>query len=635
MVGEGDGLSHVIAMAKRDSRWWRTSLRDEVHETIAGTVLHLIQHTDRRKYYAAWRSLYADEPVPGVKDQGRERRARHNLIASLVDAAHAKQIKQRPKPMILTTEGDTVQQRKAEELTEWCAGEFERLDLYEAVLEPAAMESKLVGTGWAKVYAYDGKPCAELCYDEDFFFDPREEKHNCVRTLYHARPMDRWVLAEEYRKNPRMRKAILDAPGSTHDYEDPSHVDDMADLILVIEAWRLPSSEREPGRHAICIEGATLLHEEYTKKKFPFRKLHWKPKPRSIRGIGIVEGEAGSQAELNELTASISRAYNRCVPFMIASQASGFNPEQVTNEEHAWYKCSGDVNQIKVHMPPPVLPDYTMREDRLIARAFERNRISQLSAQGQKPAGLNSGKALVVHNDIDNENHIVPNRAYERFAVEIGEALIEVAEDLVREAEEARERGEEVEIPKLTSYAGKNALQAIDFKDVRLQDQPMVMRTYPISALAQTPQARFEQVADMMNTGMIPVEEARKMLDNPDIDARNRRAFAARNLIEKMLDEALAKGKRSADLVCRYMDLNYARQQAWLTFCEARFIGAPQSHVDAVEEICGAIDTEIKNMEAEAAEKAAAEQAAMQAANAPPMPGPMAAPAPLPAAGMG
>lgn len=598
-----------------DRRWWTRAKGSDVHEQIAGAVVEMISKDQRREAYANWRALYCDEPTKGLISQGRTRRHRHNLIASLVDAAHAKQIKQRPRPQILTSEGSTVQQRKAKDLTEWVAGEFERLDLYECVMEPAAMESKLVGTGVLKGFVHDGRPCMELAYAEDIFVDPREQKHNAVRTLYHARAVDRHVLAGMY---PKYKARIMDAPPSVLDpADDANDGNDMADLVMVVEAWRLPSSEKMPGRHAICIDGCTLRHVEYTKHKFPFRKLHWKPKPRSWFGIGLVEGEAGTQAELNALTQTISDAYALCVPIVIVGMNQKLNRHQVTNEPWAWYTTDGDPNAVKVHMPPAISPDFTMREDRLIARSFERNRISQLSAQGQKPAGLNSGKALIVHNDIDNENHVVPNRAYERLCVEAGELLVELAEDIYQGYEQAKERGEDVAAPDLTTYSGKDSLRELDFGDVRLGDDPMVMRAYPISSLAASPQARYEQIAEQMQMGLLSREQGLMLLDNPDMDAWNRREFADRRLVDKILDDALAYGKHGAAAVSRYMNLPYARKQAWLAYNEAHILGAPQSHIDALEEICGAIEQEIEQLKAEEAEKQAAAQAAAPQPTAP------------------
>jgi PAB1-binding protein PBP1 len=127
----------------------------------------------------------------------------------------------------------------------------------------------------------------------------------------------------------------------------------------------------------------------------------------------------------------------------------------------------------------------------------------------------------------------------------------------------------------------------------------------------------------MMEAGPVPIEKAQELLENPDIDAYTRRAFAARKLIDNMLDEAMSKGRRTSDLVSRYMDLQYSRKQAWLAYNEAIFIKAPQDHIDAIEEICGAIETTIKQLAAEEAEEAAAQAAAMAPPPMPMPPGPM------------
>src|SRR5690606_17907548 len=104
--------------------------------------------------------------------------------------------------------------------------------------------------------------------------------------------------------------------------------------------------------------------------------------------------------------------------------------------------------------------------------------VSPMSAHSQKPQGLNSGKAMLVHEDIESERHAMLGRAKDRLTIQLGQLHIQTCEQIVREDGGAD----------LIAYDGKTILDAIRYTDCSLGENYYEIRVYPVSALASSPQ---------------------------------------------------------------------------------------------------------------------------------------------------
>jgi hypothetical protein len=526
------------------------------------------QNAPRRERLEVFKQLYADEPigndVPGVFRPSMM--TRYNLVRSAVDTIHSKIASSWPRAMVITVDGDYSLSTRAEQQSKWLDGDDERLNMSE--LGPRVYQDVLTyGTGVIYNTDFHGRTLSERAFVGDLEVDPREEQHDCVRSMYRVRVMDRGILLEMY---PDSEDAIRDAQPVT----DPitTKLSDASDMVLVFEGWRLPDSPEAAGRHIVALDvsehalsGDALEDEEWTRDHFPFSFCRWARVPGRFWGVGIPEQGMGPQAELNEISETLSESYHLFVPSVWAPKGS-INVHKLTNEVGRVYEYEGTSAPPMVQAGGGGLADFAMREEALIQRFFQLIGVSQLSASSMKPAGLNSGKALVVHQDIESERFAIASRDYERFAVDTAKQRLSVATMLANRDDFQKE--------KLRVFGGSEGLEVVYFEAAKEND-PYVIRCFPVSALSKSAAARIEEVESMVKAGFITdMHVAKELLRFPDLDRHMSIELAGMKVVRKSVEECL-KGKSVP--ANPYAPKQYAVRYGALMHNLATLRGAPES----------------------------------------------------------
>lgn len=601
--------------SRRDARWWRDELEGRRHEAVTAQVTDLeTRHADRLCLLRCWYALYRDETYEDYLRIGIDRRSRSrdNVVQNGIDSVHARLTKNRPKPWIVTVGGEWSAQDRAKQASKYLEGEFARLDVYKTT-SSAALDSLVFGDGMVKVFRRRNRPMIERVWVGELLVDPTEAKHNSVRTLYQIKLVDKDVLKERY---PDFRVEIERATRFENllrgTWEREGEI--TSDMAHVIEAWHLPSRDevdddetKSDGRHVICTDTATLADEEWSRDHFPFAKLPWAEDPLGYWSQGLAERMCGSQAEIDHDNAIVSECFDRTVPSVWVADQARINREIIDNDPVRVYRFSNAGSPPIFMASAPVSDQHLVRLEKLKQDAYANQGISELSARSEKPAGLNSGRALRIHHDIEAARFSKPARAWETFHVDIARLVLEVADDIASD--------DDVADSDLTVYVGKDALESIRYADARLRDAPYDVRVFPASSLSSTPEGKLQDVQDLIGLGVITdPNDIRDLLDFPDLDRYNTVESAGRRLSDKIIEAAL-KGEVSP--ANEYLPLPYAHKRAVLTYSLAKLDGAPESSLKRLEALIAHIEELIR-----------------RAANPPPaaaMPGsPMALPPPVP-----
>ena len=134
--------------------------------------------------------------------------------------------------------------------------------------------------------------------------------------------------------------------------------------------------------------------------------------------------------------------------------------------------------------------------------AFEQMGISQLSATSNKPAGLNSGKALREYNDIETDRFMTIGQMYERFFLELANHSIGVAVDIYNDI-----GSYPVKLP------NKKYLETVDWSEIDLSEDDYVMKMYPVSSLPETPEGKLQTIQEYIQAGMLTPRTGKRLLD--------------------------------------------------------------------------------------------------------------------------
>lgn len=512
--------------ALSDLRWWRCP-KGEIANTLWTAFDTAREHdAGRADAYRRLRSLYevgllgADGDGAGVDGFATEV-SRDNFVASVIDTAGSKLLEQRPAPMAQTAGGDMLLRRQAELLTEWTKEACEQIGVYTEV-EACWTDAMICGSGAVRVFERSGGPACEVAFCEDIFVDPKEARNHAVMTYYQVRVMDRAVVAEVY---PDHKTAIMEASASSdeHHAEDYASDSSTADMVTVVLAWRVAPSGGTPGKHAVVLHGGPenllLLCEDYQSTEGPFVFFHWRTRPRKFWGTGLASMLAPIQAEIDNLGDIIDQTLESFVPQVWVEEGT-VKIKEIDDETGCYYTYSGSRPPTFFDPSGTAAQGQRQWQETRMQRGYHLAGVSSAEAGAQKEAGLDSGKALRVHQDIKSQRLLRQHRNIEDGYREVFRRLIEVADQIVA--------GVDADGEKTTSTAKKDdrmrylvgdgdELEELSYHDVRIKDAMFKIEIFPISKLADSPAGRSQQVTEWMNVGLIQGDEALDIMDFPDL----------------------------------------------------------------------------------------------------------------------
>lgn len=517
-----------------------------------------------------------------------------NVVQSMVDTAHSKITKNKPRPYFLTDGGDWSLKRRAQKLTQFIDGAFYHTNFY-SKLSKGFKHACIFGTAAIKFYARDNDLCVENVFIDELVVDQNDAIYGSPRQMHQKKYVNREVLAAAF---PGYKADIEFAVASLS--ELGKDIEQQSNMVLVIESWKLPSKKNaKDGKHVICVNNKTLFSEAWDKDYFPFIFPKWNDRPLGFFGQGIAEQLTGIQLEMNKILRTIQISMHLVsVPKIFIEASSKIITSHLNNKIGGIIKYAGTPPvEGKLGTVPAELFSHL---DRLYQRAYSIIGISQMAAQAQKPQGLNSGKALRTFNDIESERFTSVGRMYEDCSLQAAKILI----DLVKEI--AEETGNfSVKAP------GSQFLSKIDWSEVEMDETDYIMQCFPVSALSNDPASRMQEVQELVQSGFIDKTIATKLLDYPDLRAYYDSANAAVDDIERQIE--LIIDKQDYQSPEPYQNLIYgipAFQSAYLMY---KAQGAPEEVLDllrrwmeeAQDLMQKASQPQVDEMQAQAAAEAA------------------------------
>jgi hypothetical protein len=425
--------------------------------------------------------------------------------------------------MFLTDDGDYPLQQKAEKMNRFTLGMFHQAKTYKHTKD-TLLNATIFGTGITKVYSQNGVLKNRTALPWDMVVDDREGLYNAPKTIHETRLVDRGLLKEMFPEHSdKIDNAGREKSDLIHDNLD-------TDLVLVVESYKL-GVENHPGKHFLGIENCTFVYEDYKREKFPYAKLTFERNPIGWWGVGAAELITPHQVELNRTLKRISTALHLVAsPKVLYDYTSKINKAHFNNDVGVMLGYAGTPPQFI--MPQAVGPELFNHVQSIIAQAYAEVGISALTATSQKPAGLNSGKALREYNDIETERFADFAQGWEEHHLEIGELMLEEAQALSDEGEPL----------KVVATDGKR-LEKLTFDKVKLPRDSYTFQCYPTSLLPKTPSGRLEYTQELIAAGMVTPEEGLKLLDFPDVKSITSLKYSALDDIMATIASFLEHGE--------------------------------------------------------------------------------------------
>ena len=563
-----------------DKRWWRSP-----KTRLAGSVTSVVNQladfdSARQMQYQVSSRLYGNVSLLGTnglsmakmqaQTNSRKDRVTYNIVQSAIDTVTAKMAKNRPKPLFLTSGGDYKIQKRAKQLDKFVDGILYENNAW-GLGTDCMRDAGVLGDGVVQVFELHGRVKLERVLASELYVDPLEAFYGDPRQLHRVKNVDRDVLIDLF---PECRNAILRADPAKSDAAGSQG--DVANQVTVVESWHLPSGpEAKDGLHCICLEEEPLFVEDWNKPVFPFAKLPWTKRMGGYWSQGAAEQLQGTQLEINKLLWVIQRSMHLAGSFKIWFKTGTKVVKEQFNNEIGAIINGEEMPQYLV--PPIVQPEIYAHLNTLITRGFEQVGVSMLSAASQKPAGLDSGKALREYNDIESDRFQVLGQRYEQFFLDLAKLIISCATDIY-----AREGKFEVKVP------GKKFVETIDWKDIDLDEDEFVMKVFPVSSLPNEPAGRLATVQEYVQAGFITPKVAQKLLNFPDLEAQETRDLAPQEWIDEVIEKIIEDGEY--EQLDGTEDLVYAKTEVINAISMAKQQKVEEEKIDLLRQMSERID---------------------------------------------
>lgn len=521
------------------SQWWKAKDDRELVSGLLGTAAFLKESQSYRYRQAAiYARLYGNMSLFSFIGSNMSKldqstglpmdRPTFNVIQSAADTLVSKISQSRPAPIFLTDNGDYKERNLAKKLNNFIQGELYRTKAYEKtsiLLRDALVE----GTGCIKIYeTQDHKVGLDRVLLTELLIDPNEAMYGEPRQLYQLKLIDRAVLKDTFPKF----KSVIDIAEKAYPDNSADSSKTVSDLVMVVEGWRLPSSpDATDGRHTIACSAGKIFDEKWEKDTFPFIFLHYSPRLLGFWAQGLAEQLMGTQMEINSLLFTISRAIKLVgVPRVFQEMGSKVVKAHNNNDVGVIIEYRGTKPSYEV--APCVPQELYAQLQRLISYAYQQCGVSSLDAGAQKPSGLNSGEAIRTYDDISTDRFAALARRYDNVFIDLTYAITDLAQEI------AERQGEYT-----TVYPNKNGIKEIDLPKASLLKNPYIVQVFNQSSLPRDPAGRLEKVTEMIQAGLINLQQGRRLLDFPDIEQEEKLANAAEERIFQILDEIIEDGK--------------------------------------------------------------------------------------------
>lgn len=500
----------------------------EVHDQH---LLHAQLYSNRQLSFFDWGSgaftAASMQPVNTVNE---------NIVKSTIDTFHARVSKQRPKATPISRGGSFKLRRNTRKLDKFLWGETLRLKLFAHISENVRT---------AAIYGFGGlhfevevekgedgeakETELHVCevFPDEIIVDEREAAATgSYSHLYWRRVLPVETVAAKYgvSHSDLISNRITGVDGIFSKQRIGEG------FILVIEAY-LRSRCGLPGRHIITAGDIILKDEVWEEEWLPFAFFHYQhPGYRGFYTPSMAESCLPFQIRYNEISDAIRESENAAKTYMLLPIGSQVNVNQLRSRRN-----------FIVHHTPGLEPKFSSVPIVDIRLYDERRRQEQQClthhgltdySQGALPGGtrLDSSRALNEYNAIQEDRLFDVNSRLEAYYLEVYQRIVEMTAKFSPKA--------------VTRWTGgsKARVEVIRWDEIDLEKNCYVLQLGVSNAFAMGPAVAKDELMSRLMNGIITPQEYKEMLSNPDFEATDSLASAAKRANEAFL-ERLEEGE--------------------------------------------------------------------------------------------
>lgn len=278
-------------------------------------------------------------------------------------------------------------------------------------------------------------------------------------------------------------------------------------------------------KEAHIVDGEIVAEYDYLSDEIPFVQFHYNNPIYGRDSNSVVDLLYGIQMKIHDLYNTFSEA-SKVNPAhtIFVPKGSDVKATSLTNRvgQIFQYKpIEGVTKPVEIATPSFIADQYIQAVQMLKNDAYELTGVSKLSAQSQKPSGLDSGRALQTMNDIESERFEVQQRM-----------VITSYVDVMKKCIECFDPQEDI----LPSDLNRMPIKWGDLIAIKNKTK---ITFNALNYLSKDPSTRMAQIDNLEAKGYINKNQAMSYYNIPDADSAYNYANVSYNAVQEIISEAL------------------------------------------------------------------------------------------------
>ena len=343
----------------------------------------------------------------------------------------------------------------------------------------------------------------------EYFIDPAEYMHHAVTRVMRWRKHYPLAACMQYTDNAKLKE----------DYaRDPYRQGEYANYYDLINGYRYDFFGSEP-----VSEPVKLDYEEYSGfYRRPFVEIFYTKPIKGFFSVSLADDLYPIQRQIDELVKRFDDATrNTPLAIILVPKGSGLKASNLQNKVTAYEYVGGENGEVKFLTPTPINPEWLELLNMYMENAYKLAGISQLSANSEKPADIESGKALQTLEDAESNRFNVQLQQFTHFLVDVSRVCIDTFP------------GPDKILPK------KIMRDNVTWGMARQERNKYSIQFAAASILSKDPSTKLQQVQDMANGGLIDKSMVSHFLQVPDLEGVRTIQAASYDASQKIIQDTI------------------------------------------------------------------------------------------------
>ena len=477
-------------------------------EDVRKRVTKLIRETGRNNKYLRNLKMYNDTPISSLDDvdttvgfyntgTARTSLTNENVVLGTISTLVAKLAEHaRARPFINTVNGNFHDKQVSRAVQQYFDTEFDTQNVYDTV-SSAFRDACIFDTGYVFIDK-DEKKIKKL-YPWQVYFDNKEQKYGCPKTLVIVKKQYPVTFIEDYKK-PK------------------------SDYVTLLVYWDTVKHKK----YTLIKEDADYWKEEdYKYDVLPILPIKYEESSfGSNTSVSVVDLLYSIQKTINEICIKMGKRIRASASIITIPTNGGVKEDKLTNEE---VQIIPYEPAIGASAPMSTLnPDYNIEGLRAELEAQKRDAydlvgVNMLSVTGQQTAGMDdmSGVAMQTMANIEADRFQTQLNKIIRLYVDIARRCIDLYEGQV--------------LPDI-----KERLD-VTWDEVRNTINKFKIQFSAAANISKDPAEKWKIIKEWKNEGLIPANRITGLLEIPDLQEAASFAANSYNAIQTVIEDCIEK----------------------------------------------------------------------------------------------